>query len=352
MSFTEEQNILLSIFYKGISNNDYFQKGGHYTSNIRQLLKIIRMYFYRLISKKVICESDSVLLVWDPLHEKILSNHSGEKIVLLDHPSILSGNIFLKYLSIYNLISLFFKIPKQIFNKKYVYEWLLFSSMHMFLKKNNIQLVTIAGHYDLYATWISYLTNELGVYMIISQHGINSRHNLPYKIPVNKVFAFSSAEIDMFRSVILEPENTEFCIKQFQSTIVFSKGNFNETTIAIASQPGYETKVLDLILAIMEIRNDINIIIYSHPADNFRNGKIAYTKVRNFEVIHNERYWDIDFLMVFTSTLAFDYWGCQLFSGKVVCIYDKNCTVSLYDDERSIVLYPDSCISGLRELIS
>ena len=265
---------------------------------------------------------------------------------------MLNGYSFLYYLPLGSIIRSCLTIPRELQRSRLAYDWCFFSNLVTFLSINNIDTITIAGHYDKYATWISYLAKEMGVFLTISQHGVNSKYKLPYKIPVNRLETFSKAEEDMFRSTILEPENTEFYIKGFRSSLFFSAGGFETKTVAVASQPGYEDRIVGIIETLQRINDRLHIVVYSHPSDQFRKGVKTLAQGKIIELEHKARFYDVDFLIVFTSTLAYDYWSCPNFKGQVLCCYDKNCVVALYDDERATVLYPETYENQLKEILS
>ncbi len=348
-----DQEVLVTIFEKGIANNEFFSRKEDSFRLLKSWLKILRFFLYRIsCGKKKKLNQTSLLLVWFPLHEKILCQHDGEEVVLLAQKNSLNGLSYLSYISFFKLLLPLFSTPINIYKRGLNYDWIIYRALLYFLEDNKVDTLTIAGHYDKYATWISYLAKEKGIYLTISQHGANCKHNLPYKIPANRVEVFSKAEEEMFRTTILKPNETEFYIKGFHSTLKFKKGGFKDRTIAIASQPGYEERVINLIEMINEIDNDINIIVYSHPADSFRNGCQTLGNRKRCRLEHQDRYWDVDSLVVFTSTLAYDYWSCEEFTGKVLCCYDKSCVVALYDDERGIVIYPETCYQQLKDFFA
>lgn len=351
MSERIDRETSLSIFIKGISNNEFFNRRDEGTSYVKNLLKILRLFMYRLsMGHKKKLNSSSLQLSWYPLHEKVLSQYKGEKVALLAQKNSLGSQSFLSYLSFSKLLHIICSTPDCVRKKGLMYDWFFFNAISIFLVDSPIKSIIIAGHYDKYATWLSYLSKELGLHFTISQHGANSKYNLPYKIPANRVETFSKAEEDMFKATILDPEKTDFYIKGFKTSLIFTKGNFERRTIAIASQPGYEEKALMIIKSLRSLDKDLNIIVYSHPSDLFRKEQMILN-IDNCRLEHRERYWNVDYLIVFTSTLAYDYWSCDMFTGKVICYYDATCLVALYDDERSIVIYPETYLNQLKEII-
>ncbi len=348
-----DKETALSIFKKGIANNEFFSRKSERISLFKNILKIFRLISYRLLcGRKRRLSFDSVLLVWIPLHEKILKSHLGEMVVLLDHKNALAGYSFLSYIPFFHIVKSLTSVPAEVRKGGLLCEWCFFKDLILFLNENNINSITVAGHYDKYATWVSYLAKEMGIHMTISQHGANSKYILPYKIPANRVEVFSKAEEEMFRTTILRPDETEFNIKGFKSSLTFTQGNFKNRTIAIASQPGYEERVIKLIETIKFIDENINVIVYSHPTDRFRKGELTIDNNVKCRLEHQARYWDVDYLIVFTSTLAYDYWSCSQFTGKVLCYYDEKCIVALYNDERGTVIYPETCIQQLNDILA
>lgn len=341
---------LLETFYFGIQNNEYFSRKGEGCSLVKNILKICRLLAYRFFFccyKENI--SNSIKITWYPLHERILQDYNSDSITLSDHRTNLLGPSFLSYIKFSRILKILLNTMCTGKDRHLIYDMYVWRLIVELLLSGRVETIMIAGHYDKYATWIAYIAKLNRLQLTISQHGANSSYDLPHKIPANRVEVFSKAEEQMFRATILEPDNTDFYIKGFKSSISFLEGHFNQKTIAIASQPGYEHSVVSLIEEIFTIDKKINIIVYPHPSDRFMNGNL--TLGGNVNVAKKERYSDIDFLLVFTSTLAYDYWSCPLFQGKVLCYYDKNCIVALYDDERAVVLYPDTFREKAREIL-
>ena len=352
MNVKIDNMVFLTIFEKGIDNSEFFNKRKEGICYVKNLLKIFRIFFYGFFFKSIKkLNLSSVLLAWYPLHENILSQYNGEKVALLAQKNSLNSQTFLSYISLKKLLRLRHSIPKDLKNKGLMYDWYFFNAIYIFLAENSIKSIIIAGHYDKYATWLSYLSKELGIHFTISQHGANSKYDLPYKIPADRVEVFSKAEEEMFRSTILNSEDAVFYIKGFKTSLTFTKGEFQNRTIAIASQPNYEERVIDLIRTIVDIDDSINIIVYSHPSDLFRKGVQSLDKMKNCCLTHHARYWDIDYLIVFTSTLAYDYWSCSQFTGRVLCFFDDKCIVALYNDERGIVIYPETFQTQLKTIL-
>ena len=348
-----DKETALSIFKKGVANNEFFNRRDEGISYVKNLLKIFRLFIYRLfMGYKKKLNSSSLKLAWCPLHEKVLSQYTGETVALLAQKNSLDSQSFISYLPSSKLLYLICSTPKCVRKKGLIYDWFFFNTIYLFLVENPIESIYIAGHYDKYATWLSYLSKEMGVYFTISQHGASSKFNLPYKIHANRVEVLSKAEEDMFRATILSPDETEFNIKGFKSSLSFVQGNFKNRTIAIASQPGYEERVIKLIETIKSIDKSIDVIVYSHPTDRFRRGKLNLASKDKCRLEHQARYWDVDYLIVFTSTLAYDYWSCAQFTGRVLCFYDDNCIVALYYDERGTVIYPQTCLEQLKDILA
>ncbi len=338
------------VFCCGIENQEYLLKRVEGISYVKNVLKIIRLVLFRVFCcRRTHLSSTSLLLVWEPLHEKILDHYDGEKIVLIGRINNMSGNSFLSYIPIPHICKSVFTVPYNVVKKRLLYDWLFFRLLANFLTSNDIYNITIAGHYDKYATWIAYLAKRMKINLTISQHGLNTKYKLPYKIPSNRVEVFSKAEEEMFRSTVLQPDMTEFLIKGFHSTLIFSEGKFSKRTIAVASQPGYEGLVCQVVDLLKSIDEQLNVIVYSHPSDCFRKGKMKLDS--DIVLINSERYSDIDYLLVFTSTLAYDYWSCTSFKGQVLCYYDQNIIVAFYDDERAVVLYPETLERQLNEIL-
>ena len=343
---------IISIFIKGVKNSEFFNKRKEGISFPRNCLKISRLLWFRLITRRKTLLSSKVIFIWEHLHEKVLRSYEGERVVLLAQKNQLGGDSFIAYLPFFILVKSLWGIPTEVKKSHLSYEWFFYKAIVNFIFLNDIKCITIAGHYDLRSTWISYLAKKKHIEMVVSQHGANSMYKLPYKIPVDRVDVFSQAEEEMFRITVLNPEETVFLIKGFQTSLVFSEGGFTTKTIAIASQPGYEERVLRLAEDIILIDDNINIIIYSHPKDQFNKGLISINKGRHCRVEKKERYWDVDYLIVFTSTLAYDYWACEKFSGQIFCYFDESCSVALYNDKRAILIYPETCYNQLKEYLN
>jgi hypothetical protein len=335
----QEIKDLLAIFDAGIDNYTFVNSGDiPRPTRIKSIINVLRTLLLVAFGKKEIVDLNfnTVKLEWQPLHKKVLSGCQGKEISISNHKQVNSAVKLYQLCSFNEVMSYLLTTPAPIKKRRYTSSWLMYRILNKLISGNAVDKILVAGHYDSYTTWITMLADKYGKYLIISQHGVCAGVELPHKIPVSEIRAFSHPEAEMFKKFVLNPDKTTFVIKGFKSSVHFETAGFEKRTIAIASQPGYESLVEQLAFEVLDKTRDCKLIIYPHPLDSFRD--MSFIKYKDvFVEITKKRYRDITVLIVFNSTLAYDYFACNDFKGQVVCYY------SPIDDE-DLAIYHDTRI--------
>ena len=341
----------LKIYDDGIENNEFVNSCKVSSPNrFKSLYSVSRLFLQVLISKRKGVNDNfrNLKLEWQPLHKTVLQSNDGMEVSVVNHKHV-QGEIKLYQLcSLKDIITFLLTIPHSVRQRNYDSSWLTFRILDRLIAHSSIKSINIAGHYDAYTTWIALLAKRYGKELTISQHGVCAGVELPHRIPVNRILSFSQAEAEMFKRFLLNPEKTIFEIKGFKSSVHFERGGFSRRTIAIASQPGYESLVKELSAIIIQKVSSSHLIIYPHPLDSYRN--VDYLKVDGFDIqVTRKRYNDIDILIIFNSTLAYDYIACPDFRGQIVCYYHPldNTDLAVYHDSRIHMIRPSEFESYL-----
>ncbi len=341
---SQDNQELLSIYNAGIDNNDYVTASTSTNGSMKHFVLILRLLCKILISKHRILDGSAqdIKLLWQPLHKIVLGNINGEVLSILNHKSINSNHKLYQYFTVIDVLKFIIRKPACAKKNTSSGGWLTFQMINTLISSQYVKQIYIAGHYDVLASWISLLAHKYGKGLTISQHGVCAGIDLPHKLPVSRLYSFSEPEAEMFKRFILNPEGTKVIIKGFKSSVHFEDGDFKKPAIAIASQPGYEGLVRDVAERVVSSKVKYDIIIYPHPLDKLNtqdfiecNGiKIYLSKVKHS---------NIELLIVFNSTLAYDYLACPDFIGEIVCYYsplDKT-DLAIYHDPRIRLIRPE-----------
>lgn len=335
----QEIKDLLAIFDAGIDNYTFVNSGDiPRPARLKIIINVLRSLLLVAFGKKVKIDLsfNTVKLEWQPLHKKVLSGCQGTEISLSNHKQVDSVVRIYQLCSFSEVMSFLLTTPTSIKERRYTSSWLTFRILNVLVSSSAVEKIIIAGHYDSYTTWISLLADINGKYLTISQHGVCAGVELPNKIPVSEIRAFSQPEVEMFKKYVLNPDKTSFIIKGFKSSVHFETAGFEKRAIAIASQPGYESLVKQLASKVLDKAPDCKLIIYPHPLDSFRD--MSFINCNDVLVeITKKRYSDITVLVVFNSTLAYDYFACNDFKGQVVCYYSPL-------DDQDLAIYHDTRI--------
>lgn len=343
---SQDNQELLSIYNAGIDNNDYVTASTSTNgSSMKHFVQILRLLCKILISKHRTLDGSAqdIKLLWQPLHKIVLGNINGEVISILNHKSINSNNRLYQYFTVIDVLKFIIRKPACAKKNTSSGGWLTFKMINTLISSQYVKQIYIAGHYDVLASWISLLAYKYGKGLTISQHGVCAGIDLPHKLPVSRLYSFSEPEAEMFKRFILNPESTKVIIKGFKSSVHFEGGDFKKPAIAIASQPGYEKIVKEVAEGIIKSKIEKEIIIYPHPLDKLNNQE--YIECSGVKLsLSKIKYSKIDYLVVFNSTLAYDYLANSDFHGKIICYYSPidNTDLAIYHDPRIQLIKPDS----------
>jgi hypothetical protein len=203
----------------------------------------------------------------------------------------------------------------------------------------------VCGHYDRYTTWLSNIANFKNSEFEILQHGVVGIPNLPHKIFCSKVHGFNESEINKFKKYIIANDTCQYVNKGFQSHVTFKEYNDeNKYIIGIASQYNYaETK--QVIDEVLKIDKDILIAVMLHPRESSKEYR-KYKSESNVRIEATRKISNIDILIVFTSTLLYDYLYND-YNGRIICIQKDDFSFDITNDK---IIYASS-INQLNEIV-
>lgn len=198
-----------------------------------------------------------------------------------------------------------------------------------FIKRNNPIKICMAGHFDRYTTILSYISYYSGYQYELYQHGIIASVQVPQKIYCTRFHVFDEIEMQKVKAFILNMD----CIFEFDKFIptfewsIFSKKQ-NKKIICFASQDKHTKISIILIRELLKIikNTDCILIIYPHYAEK-KNAYREFRKNSQTVVEKEKRYKNVDCLITFYSSLAYDYFSINdsipVFCYKI-CGYDAS----------------------------
>lgn len=203
-----------------------------------------------------------------------------------------------------------------------------------FIKQNKPIKICMAGHFDRYTTFLSYISYYSGYQYELFQHGIIASSQIPQKIFCTKFHVFDEIEMEKIKAFILNMDCV-FEIDKFISTFewsMFSKIP-NRKIICFASQDKHTKTSIIIIRKLLKIieNTDCILIIYPHYAEK-ENAYREFRKNAQIVVEKEKRYKNVDCLITFYSSLAYDYFSindeipvfCYRICGYEASFYSKS----------------------------
>ncbi len=331
----------LDIFYYGRKNDEYFRKIENrklsITFNFKYFTWIILMIIF---AKKNEFGINKSYLIYGDMHEKIFLSQDSK--LKLYHGTILKKISDIK--SKITIMSLWsFKERIRIFSKSLYFAivnkvpfreicfWIDFVFISEFIEKSNLEELNICGHFDRYATWISYLSNRNSIIFKIYQHGALSEFSLPIKILCDKCLVFNEMEKDFFYKYVILNKDCEYEIKGFKSNIIFKNITRQNQCIyiGIASQPTFTKQTIELINYLHNQYNKkVKIYVYPHPREGIEElKKIQYNG--QCEIYIDEKHSNLDILVTFFSTVVYDFLSINK-DIKIICLPPKGITMGFF----------------------
>lgn len=272
-----------------------------------------------IFSPKINTNDRDIIFVYSELHIKIIGCKEKENVIGLGkylcdfnsirkHKSIYSVWNIRKRIKVY-LSGLFFGIKFYRLLKVPLTYIIEYYSIDIFLKQMDIRSVVCAGIFDRYATVLSFLCKGKNIKFIGTQHGIVATTAIPHKVYFDEYNVFDECELSVAKKII---ENTDckYNVKIFESNVMWSQiENYGKLIIAIASQDRHTNVTKRLVKLLCEEidLNKIRLILYPH----YREDISVYQKIQQdypeLYISHHERYYNIDILITYYSTIAYDY---------------------------------------------
>lgn len=351
---------LISIFYTGIKNNDcYIEKHNFSKEKFFRFKYLCWFILLLILSPRDDISSKEIYLLYGKLHEKIFSDVNENKKVYLGlslkkFNEIRKKRSIISHLSFLERVAVYYKSITSAKNNniphKKLHYWMDYYLIQNFIYTFNPKQVIVAGHFDKYTTWISYICYEnKRIEMNISQHGAVESIELPYKIYCDKFFIFNSSEEMFIKKYIVMNSNCNFIVKGFTSFLKFKKyKKSNRKVIAIGSQDLYTDKTIKVTKYLLEaFEKSIEILIYVHYREDTKKLINEFKNNENVKIFTNERHDNIDILITYFSTIVYDYLSLEN-DIKIVCIPPDNIDISFfYNDKVTLVLRKEE----LREII-
>lgn len=349
-----DSNSLIKCFFAGIENSEYYNK----KHNTKKSLFCYIMYYFWLVmfiilSKKKPFNHREIAFIYANIHERMLKD-----IGLNNNKNVYIG-LTLKTLkdikiktNVLNSFSIIFRIKmvndalklyfKEGLPLKYLAFWIDFYLIYCFIDTIKPNKIIISGHFDRYATWISYLSNYRKTSFSIVQNGAIEKVELPNKIYCNFFYVFNKDEKKMIEKYIVKNKECKYIFKGFKSNIKFSffnKKKRNGILIGIASQDLYTSKTIELIEFFLQLKinNDVFLIIYPHPREDYKIFTKIMKKHKNIYVSKKTKHINIDILITFFSTIVYDYLEVNK-NTKIICYPPKNLQMSFFYNKNITII--------------
>lgn len=338
---------LITIFYMGKQNANFVldlnKQKNNVFYNIKYLIWILSVIIF---SKTKPVDLKEVNFSYNKVHDKFLNfkgvkiSHSSEisKIYLIKKNNTIMSNFNTGYRVVLLIRGIGLGIKYKIKIRDMCY-WLDFIFIYTFIIKNKISKINICGHYDRYATWISYICKRQNVNFNISQHGALSNYKLPNKIYCDNFYLFNYIEEKVVKEYLIINDSCNFIIKGFKTNLKFINIDKNKKIvyIGIASQPKFTDKTIDIVRYISkEFGERVRVIVYPHFREDLNKYK-DIENMANLQVYIEQKHKNIDILLTYYSTIIYDYMSVG-FEGKYICMPPEKTYMSFFELENLEVL--------------
>jgi hypothetical protein len=355
--------ILKRCFEGGIKNYYYYVK----KHNIKKhsIFFIIKYYLWLitviLFSPRKSFISRDVIFIYGDLHERIFLSESINKKVyiglglknfhqIINNASVLSIFPIKERLKI--LVESIKTFRRTDLSLRLLHFWIDFYLIYIFLRYISPDSIKVAGHFDKYTTWLSYIAHYNSINFSITQHGAIEKIYLPSRIYCNNVYVYNEYEKKFIYDYLLLNKDCNFYIKGFKSYLNFTyyQRSDGKYIIGLASQDLYTHKTIELIqrLNLLNINKEIEILVYPHYRENYKAYTKLFRKYGNIKIYPKDRHYNINVLITYFSTIIYDYIHIDK-QIKLVCFPPENIEMSFF-------LHPRVCIINsfeeLREIIA
>lgn len=338
---------ILECFYAGIENYNYYNnKHKSKKKKLYRLKYLIWLITLILFSPKKCLTNLDIYFIYGDLHEKIFSDIVSDKKVYLglalnSYKKIFNNKGIMCLYSLNKRLKILIEASKLFFMQglsfKFVHFWIEFYYIYKFLEETKPKQVNVAGHFDKYTTWISYISNKVNVQFNISQHGAIEKVDLPKKIYCSNFYVFNEYEKEFINNYLLLNDDCNFYIKGFKSHVKFQKyeSSDNAYVIGIASQDLYTKETIKLVNFIndLQLNKKIEIIIYPHSRENINEYNKIIKENHNLKLYPKIRHKDLHVLVTFFSTIIYDYLESDT-NIKLICFPPDNVEMSFFKNKK------------------
>lgn len=349
---------LCAVYQKGIENEIFI-----YKSDRRQILKTIIYLIIGLFFSKRSKTCMSVVIISNGSRQYKILTKRIEQFNIFPCQYILRGNIlkgmfdsfgtstffsFFSFSQRFHLLVQALSIFKRRKNLKYCERWIEFYFISSFFDLCKVEKVIVAGHYDCFTTWISYLVSRNHSDLNLFQHGIISTLDIPHKIICSKVFGFSDKENNLFKQFVIGNCECEYLNAGYMSTVQFEKfQNKSDLLIGIISQANSTLLICDIALKLSKL-DFVKIVVQQHPLEKKKSFKSLVT-VSNIIVEPVKKYFDLDILIVVSSTMFYDY-IVQGYQGQIVQLLTSDCSYDYCGENLHQVVSVDEIVCKVNAL--
>ena len=177
-----------------------------------------------------------------------------------------------------------------------------------FLDNHNIDEIVFQGIFDRYNTLISNIGKEMGIHLVAIQDGACISCSIPQKIYCDEMKCFDKYEEIQFRRYIAN--DCKYSYIPFESMIHWEEYNDKQKQIiAVASQDWYTEKTIEIIDNLMKTPgiDEFEIIVFPHYREKTSQYRRIVRKYHKIVIEPTKRYYNIDVLITFYSTIVYDY---------------------------------------------
>lgn len=207
-----------------------------------------------------------------------------------------------------------------------------------FIWDHEINEIIFQGLYDRYNTLFSRLGKDMGIMLIGIQDGACVTNEIPVKIHCDKLFCFNRFEEKKFREYI-ENEDCQYIYTNFVSLLKWDEySKKTKPIIAIASQDWFTVKTKEIIRMIAKKPESKNytIMVFPHYREDlsqYSDISLEYPEI----IIENvRRYYNIDILVTFYSTIVYDFWTVNS-NLRIVCLHIPGFEPAYYERDEVVV---------------
>lgn len=335
----------IKIFTMGIENDAIL---GNFSTMRQKVSVFVYMLAGIFISKHRLRKNNSI--GW------VNGDRGYEKFFVEDDVTIIfHGTAFKKILNLRRMNSIFsfFKIHERtsllikamriyIKKRKLISNkalWLEYYFIFEFLVSNKPDYFLTTGIYDRHTTWQSHIMKSIGGNFYIKQHGVNAISEIKHKIYCDKIMAFNLRELKSLKNFVVENASCQYEVVDYISLIDFANSGFKDgIKIGVITQVNYK-RVKSWIDLINTMAIPVWFFLMLHPLDKKQN----YNNIKKYENVldaKEEKFIDMDIIIVENSTLIYDY-IVNGYTGTILRVDSENVPMEINDDFAGEYIFTD-----------